>query len=153
MQRHWGRRCANIVQGTLQRRGHASLPPPPSNDLIKVTTLREYWDHWLHTYFVGAHVQLTKLPSTVALDLSTDTCLHTLPENIFQNSRELVELILPSSITEIKTNALRGCTSLRLLDMRSLTGLTRLPDDFLSGCSSLEEVVLPHRSHTSVPTS
>ena len=122
---------------------HRKGPVAPTPSPARLTSLNKFTIHRLRTYTADCRSGTQKPLPPVALNLRGDTTLQTVPDNVFLNSSELAELVLPATVTTVKANALTGCTSLRRLDMSLCAGLTKLPGHFLRGCTALEEVILP----------
>ena len=97
-------------------------PPAPTPAPKRMASLDEFYYNRLRAHMADCRSGTQKPLPPVALNLSGDTTLHTVPDHVFLNSSELVELVLPATITNVKANALTGCTSLRRLDMSVFAG-------------------------------
>ena len=62
-------------------------------------------------------------------------------KHLFVNNTEIIELIIPDSVTTIGDSAFRGCSSLTSVTISD--SVTTIGDSAFSGCSSLTSVTIP----------
>ncbi len=81
---------------------------------------------------------IKNLTSLMKLDLS-ETIITELPSDFMYNRTSLLEVKLPSTVTEIGSSAFRGCTRLQSFD---LNGITEIKSYAFYGCKSLSYINL-----------
>ena len=67
--------------------------------------------------------------------------VETLPNNVFENQKNLTEVFIPDSVSTIPQNAFENCTSLETVSIE--IGTTDIGANAFLGCSSLKEISLP----------
>lgn len=98
----------------------------PAYQLVDVTTLRA--PYLMEYTFQGVpNPDVSTLPSGIAY----------LGVGWFRNSGVTDISKIPTSVTHIDIDCFRECTSLRVADLRNVTGLTYLGDSCFQGCTSL----------------
>ena len=60
--------------------------------------------------------------------------------DVFASRTYLTGIHIPDTVTNIKANSFKGCTSIRVVEM---PGVTTVGDNAFYGCSSIEEVEMP----------
>ena len=110
-------------------------------------------------------VYINNLSAWCRIDFSNaDACPTNYAHNLYLNGNLITELVIPSDITRIKTQAFRGCscikkatihdgvTTLGEYSFNTCTGMTSIklpnnttiiPRGMFSGCSSLQDVTIP----------
>ena len=73
-----------------------------------------------------------------------DTIVSTFKGATFEKCYELESIIIPNTVTKIEgTNNFNACRNLKSIVFEEGSQVTSLPNNFLSGCLSLTEIVLP----------
>lgn len=83
----------------------------------------------LYDYYGGAIVDVPEKLNIMFLD-----------EECFQNNKNITEVKLPGTLTEISKNAFKGCSNLKKITIPAACIV--IGEDAFSGCTSLEEIVL-----------
>ena len=80
----------------------------------------------------------------VEVDFPKDSVVSTFEGATFEKCYELESIFIPNTVTTIKgTNNFNACRSLKSIVFEEGSQITSLPKNFLSGCKSLTEIVLP----------
>ncbi len=80
----------------------------------------------------------------VEVDFPKDSVVSTFEGATFEKCYELESILIPNTVTTIKgTNNFNACRSLKSIVFEEGSQITSLPNNFLAGCKSLTEIVLP----------
>ncbi len=81
---------------------------------------------------------VVKIPSEVTIGSST-YAVQSISGNAFRDNKDIVEVVIPSSVTTITANAFYGCSSLEFV---TIEGTVEIGDSAFQGCSNLQFIDL-----------
>ena len=128
----------------------------------RITAIEEYAFHNCNALRA---VYINDLSAWCKIDFSNaDACPTNYAHNLYLNGELITELVIPSDITRIKSQAFRGCSCITkatihdgvttlgeysfntctgMTSIKLPSGITTIPRGIFSGCNSLQDVTIP----------